>query len=115
MNKFKQKKKNETKSLIGDLHRREDREETGQVEEGIAGEWEMVEGSTLWSLGTPGTSRFAMHAPKWFDWVKGAQEEEDVKSWKVLLDEQQAVSFQAWSIQEGTMINNNNYAPRAAL
>lgn len=40
----------------------------------------MVEGSTLWSLGTPGTSPFVMQASKWFDGVKRAQEEEAVKS-----------------------------------
>ena len=68
INKFKQKKKKETESLISDLHRREDSEEMGQVEEGVAGGWEMVEGSTLRSLGTPGTSLFAMQASKWFEW-----------------------------------------------
>ena len=37
INKFKQNKKKETESLIGDLHRGEDSEKTGQVEEGVTG------------------------------------------------------------------------------
>ena len=37
INKFKQNKKKETESLIGDLQRGEDSETTGQVEEGVAG------------------------------------------------------------------------------
>lgn len=96
------------------MYTEEDSEETGSVEEGVAGGEEMVEGSAC-DYEDPRDQPFVMQASKWFDWVKELQEEEAVKSWRVQLDEQQAVLSKPEALtQEGTMINNSNFSPQAA-